>query len=73
MGYLFRIGFMGVGLKGEKLLKVKNREGPGLQHRIRKTFSKEIDFLKIIRIKQSKSWKFRTNTSGKIRTSVDPV
>ncbi len=29
MGYHIHIGFMGVGLKGEKLLKVKKRDGPG--------------------------------------------
>ncbi len=29
MGYQIHIGFMGVGLKGEKLLKVKKRDGRG--------------------------------------------
>ncbi len=29
MGYQIHIGFMGIGLNGEKLLKVKKRDGPG--------------------------------------------
>ncbi len=43
MCYQIHIGFMGVTLKGEKLLKAKKRDGPGragpsgFQLRIRKT------------------------------------